>query len=83
MVRTKGTIALTVWRDNKEIYLISNAYPVSGDVTVPRKRKQDGVVEEISCPPALPGYNKYMGGLTRTTRKNPTTPSTDGLGGGG
>lgn len=69
MVRTKGTIALTVWRDNKEIYLISNAYPVSGDVTVPRKRKQDGVVEEISCPPALPGYNKYMGGVDQNDQK--------------
>ena len=45
--RTKGSIAITVWKDNKEIYLISNAYPVSGDVTVPRKRKEDGVVEMV------------------------------------
>jgi len=36
---------VTVWKDNKEIYLISNVYPVSGDETVPRKRKADRVVE--------------------------------------
>ena len=67
--RAKRNTAVTVWKDNKEIHLISNAYPVSGDVTVPRKRKTDGVVEQVSCPPALPGYNKYMGGVDQSDQK--------------
>ena len=53
--RTKGNVAVTVWKDSKEIHLISNAYPVSGEMTVSRKRKTDGVVEQVSCPPVLPG----------------------------
>jgi len=41
MFRTKGSVAETVWKDNKEIYLISNAYPVSRDQTVCKKRKME------------------------------------------
>ncbi len=51
MFRTKGSVTVTVWRDNKEMYLLSNAYPVSGEMTVPRKRKEDGVVEQIISMP--------------------------------
>ncbi len=69
MFRTKGNVALTVWKDHKAIYLISNAYPVSGEMTVPRKRKDDGVVEQIQCPPVLPGYNKFMGGVDQNDQK--------------
>jgi len=69
MFQTKGSVAVTVWKDHKEIYLISNAYPVSGDQTVPRKRKEDGVVEEVPCPPALPGCNKFMGGVDQNDQK--------------
>ena len=61
--RTRGNVAVTVWKDNKDIQLISNAYPVSGEMTVPRKRKADGVVEQVACPPVLPGYNRFMGGV--------------------
>jgi len=49
-------MTVTVWKDNKEIYLISNVYPVSGDETVPRKWKADGVVEQVSwssCPAGI------------------------------
>ncbi len=68
MYRTKGSDAVHVWKDRKEIYLISNAYAVSGDVTVPRKR-DDGTVEQIACPPVLPGYNRYMGGVDNNDQK--------------
>ena len=37
---TKESVAVTVWKDN-EIYLISNAYPVSRDQTVCKKRKME------------------------------------------
>ncbi len=69
MWRAKENVVGTVWKDNKDIYLISNAYPVSGDTTVPRKRKNDGVVEQILCPPALSGYNKFMGGVDLNDQK--------------
>ncbi len=69
LFRTKGSVAVTVWRDNKEIFLVSNAYPVSGDLTVPRKHKEDGVVEQVPCPPVLPGYNQYMGGVDQNDQK--------------
>ena len=63
MFRSKRSVILTVWKDNKDIHLISNAYPTSGDMTVPRKRKVDGVVEQVPCPPVVPGYNSFMGGV--------------------
>ncbi len=43
MFRTKGSVMVTVWKDRTDIFLMSNAYPVTGDLTVPRKRKEDGV----------------------------------------
>ena len=39
------------------------------ETTVPRKRKEDGVVEQIRCPPVVPGYNKYMGGVDQNDQK--------------
>ena len=69
MFQSKGTITPTVWKDNKDIHLISNAFPVSGEVTVPRKRKADGVVERVPCPPVLPGYNMFMGGVDLNDQK--------------
>lgn len=57
-------MAVTVWKDNKDIYLISNVYPVSGDETVPRKWKADGVVEQVpwfSCPAGILEVNGWGG----------------------
>ena len=34
-----------------------------------RKRKQDGVVEQVTCPPVLPGYDKFMGGVDQNDQK--------------
>ena len=69
LFRTKGNVAITLWKDNKDIHLISNAYPVCGETTVRRKRKTDGVVEQIPCPPVLPGYNQFMGGVDQNDQK--------------
>ena len=67
--QTKNSITVTVWRDNRHIHLISNAYPVSGDSTVLRKTKNSGVVNQIPCPPVIRGYNKYMGGVDQNDQK--------------
>ena len=63
--RSKRSVTVTVWRDTRHIHLVSNAYPVSGDTTVARKRKTDGVVEQVSCPPVICGYNTFMGGVDK------------------
>ena len=75
--RTKESVIVTVWRDNRFIHLtmnrfinlISNAYPVSGDTTVARKCKTDGVVEQVACPPVICGYNSFMGGVDQNDHK--------------
>ena len=67
--RSKRSVTVTVWRDTRHIHLVSNAYPVSGDTTVARKRKTDGVVEQVSCPPVICGYNTFMGGVDKNEQK--------------
>ena len=61
LFRTKGNVAITLWKD-KDIHLISNAYPVFGETTVPIKLKVDGLIEQVPCPSVLTGYNQFMGG---------------------
>ena len=63
LYRSKGNKVVTVWLDKKFIYFLSNVHPAEGDISVGRKRKEDGVVESISCPLVLPACNKYMGGV--------------------
>ena len=69
LYRTKQNVTVTVWKDNRHIHMISNAYPVSGDTTVKRKRKTDGVVEQVPCPSVICGYNKFMGGVDQNDQK--------------
>ncbi len=80
MFRTKGSVTVTVWTDRKDIFQMSNAYPVTGDL----KRKEDGVVEQVPCPPVLPGY-KFMGRVDQNDQKKSyrTTPSAASLDAGG
>ena len=63
--QSKNNVIATVWKDNKHIYLMSNAYPPSSDEKVKRKQK-DGTVITIQAPPMLAGYNKYMGGVDKS-----------------
>ena len=46
--RSKGNNVVTVWKDKKHIHFLSNVYPAEDNVTVGRKRKEDGVIEQVN-----------------------------------
>ena len=61
-------ITACAWKDKKLVYFLTSGCQPSGDNTVNR-RKKDGTIEEISAPPCVDLYNKYMGGVDYADQK--------------
>ena len=51
----------TVWRDKKDVKMVSTLCDPNSTQTV--ERKQDGSKIRIPCPDAVVVYNKFMGGV--------------------
>ena len=64
--RMKGPILALTWLDKKPV-------TISGTITgipqeqVPevQRRKKDGTLENVACPPIISSYNRYMGGVDK------------------
>ena len=60
--RQCGNLVITVWKDRKEVRMIStNVNPTDGSTM--RRVGRDRV--EVACPHSVLEYNKYMGGVDR------------------
>jgi hypothetical protein len=57
--------AAIVWRDKKEVYLLSTAHDPTDPLAEVNRRQKDGTVKIVPCPPPLASYNKYMNGVDR------------------
>ena len=64
ITRQSGSLVASVWRDKTLVYLMSTNCQPNGDSTVQR-RNRDGTVQQVSCPPSVAAYNRYMGGVDR------------------
>ncbi|KAK3749026.1 hypothetical protein QZH41_006223 [Actinostola sp. cb2023] len=64
IIRQKGNIVATIWKDKKPVAFLSTQCKATGDVTVLRKQK-DGSVIEVPSLPVVKLYNKYMGGVDK------------------
>ncbi|GBN58679.1 PiggyBac transposable element-derived protein 4 [Araneus ventricosus] len=53
-------LTCTVWKDKKEIFLLSNG--AKNEITTV-KRRIGGNVSYVTCPKVIADYNKYMGGV--------------------
>ena len=53
---------MNVWKDTKLVYVMSTNATPSVSTTV-KRRARDGSVREISCPPNVYNYNRFMGGV--------------------
>lgn len=63
--RVKGNVSCLIWKDTKDVLLMSNAFhPKSGKTTILRTQK-DGTKTAIDCPLAIKEYTKRMGGVDR------------------
>ena len=62
--RQKGDVVATVWRDKRDVTVISSMTSPEATTTVER-RQPDGSVSDITCPEAITTYNKYMNGVDR------------------
>ena len=67
--RANGPLLSAVWVDKQPIYFVSNLhpskYPVGMEPSTVKRRKLDGTQEDVSCPPLLPDYQKFMRGVDR------------------
>ena len=64
----RDDITATAWRDKKIVYFLTSGCQPAGDNVVQR-RKKDGSIENISAPPCVESYNKYMGGVDYADQK--------------
>ena len=60
--RQKGNLVATVWRDKKNVVVLSMMTSADEVTTVERKQR-DGSVQIIPCPTAVDTYNKFMNGV--------------------
>lgn len=61
-------ITACAWKDKKMVYFLTSGCQPSRDDTVQR-RKKNGTLENISAPPCVGEYNKYMGGVDYADQK--------------
>ena len=56
-----------VWKDTRDVTLLSTMHPATGDQTVQRHTKVNGahVVLQVPVPPAVLDYNRFMGGVDK------------------
>ena len=62
VVRQKGNITVSVWRDNKPVTVVATNSDPTKQETVLRKNK-DGTSRVVSCPEATQLCNMFMGGV--------------------
>ena len=64
--RMKGPILALTWIDNKPV-TISGTITGIPDEQLPevQRRKKDGTLENVACPPIVSAYNCYMGGVDK------------------
>ncbi|KAK3107853.1 hypothetical protein FSP39_023451 [Pinctada imbricata] len=62
IVRQKGDLTVSVWRDKKNITLLSTNCSSGQAEQVSRKQK-DGSTKEVPCPLVVKLYNMYMNGV--------------------
>jgi hypothetical protein len=60
-------LVATIWQDKNAVRLLSTCCAPEGSESVKRRRGNQGPIE-LSCPPSLKMYTKYMGGVDRSDR---------------
>ena len=61
ITRQKGNMRVTVWRDKKNITVLStNSH---GNPDVVNRKQKDGSVKAVACPLAVKNYNMFMNGV--------------------
>ncbi|XP_065322553.1 piggyBac transposable element-derived protein 3-like [Gordionus sp. m RMFG-2023] len=58
----KNNISIIKWRDNRDVFIMSNYIDPRSVDTVKRKNKK-GEVFDVKCPIMIKMYNKYMGSV--------------------
>ena len=56
---------VSVWRDQKLVYLMSTNAQADGGTTV-RRKSRDGSTQQVSCPQSVALYNQFMGGVDKS-----------------
>lgn len=59
----KGPLLAVTWMDNKPVHLISTISQPQGGTIQVKRRKKDGIQQDIPCPFVVQEYNSYMGGV--------------------
>ena len=62
--RQQGNVVATVWRDKRDVVMISSMHTATTTTTVERKQR-DGSRINVTCPQAVASYNKYMSGVDK------------------
>eukprot|EP00456_Euglypha_rotunda_P053094 TRINITY_DN42825_c0_g1_i3.p1 TRINITY_DN42825_c0_g1~~TRINITY_DN42825_c0_g1_i3.p1 ORF type:complete len:287 (-),score=-7.87 TRINITY_DN42825_c0_g1_i3:91-888(-) len=62
-----GNLVATIWQDKKAVRLLSTCCKPEGTDSVKRRRGSQGQIQ-LSCPPCLKLYTRYMGGVDRSDR---------------
>lgn len=57
--RQQGDVVATVWRDKRDVVMISSMHTATTTTTVERTQN-DGSRVNVTCPQAVSTYNKYM-----------------------
>ena len=57
----------TLWQDKRTVRFLSTCCEAEGEDTVIRRRNSDEP-QQLSCPPVVKIYTKYMGGVDRSDR---------------
>jgi Transposase IS4 len=58
-----GTVVVTLWKDNRPVYVASNHIGVSPAVSKRRYSSADKKHIQVNCPMMIDTYNKTMGGV--------------------
>ncbi|XP_026735864.1 piggyBac transposable element-derived protein 4-like [Trichoplusia ni] len=66
--RVKRNVAFAVWRDTKQVTVLSTAFHPKQRRTCSRTQK-DGTKKAYNCPQMIPEYTKRMGGVDRFDQK--------------
>lgn len=61
-------ITACAWKDKNIVYFLTSGCQPSGNDTVQRRRNY-GALENISAPPGVGEYNKYMGSVDYANQK--------------
>ena len=63
--RQRNQLVVSVWRDQKLVYLMSTNAQADGGTTV-RRKSRDGSTQQVSCPESVALYNQFIGGVDKS-----------------